>query len=144
LLTDGEIASAQSSAIVRFDKDGLMTIEEGRLTEIFQNNLRPGDVPVVANNEYFCEGPYKLNAAGRLSVELVCEVKSQQPGVEITIKPFKLEGFVSRTREYVNLTALEGNIQVVEVSVQGRVAQQRQRICTQSLSLGRLRQDGHR
>jgi hypothetical protein len=143
LLTEGEIVSAVSSGVIRFAENGTATIEEGRLSEVFHNNTQPGDLPVVAGNEYTCEGSYVLDVAGRLSMDLTCNVKSSNPGITITLKPFKLEGFASRARQNVELSAIAGNIQILEISAGGTVVQQRERICLQSLSASKLRNGGH-
>jgi hypothetical protein len=143
LLTDGEIVSAVSSGVIRFADNKTVTIEEGRLSEVFHSNVQPGDLPVIAGNEYTCEGSYELNAAGRLSVDLTCDVKASEPGVTITLKPFKLEGFASRVQQNVELSAIAGNIQTLQVSAGGTVVQQRERICLQSLSASKLKGSGH-
>lgn len=139
LMTDAEIVSAVSSGVVRFHRDGRMTIEDGLLTEIFNARVSSGDTPVVTGSKYTCDGSYEVNAKGHLSAELVCRVIAPQPGVEVTIQPFRLEGFVSKTAEHITLNAIDGNIQLVSVAVQGQVVQERERICLQNLSLARLR-----
>lgn len=138
LLTDGEINSAVSSGVMRFNKEGEVAIEEGRLTEVLNNKLQPADVPVVAGSEYTCKGSYELHTAGKLSMELACDVKSPRPGVAITIEAVKLEGFIGRRKQNINLSSIEGNIQTVNVSVGDRLVQQRERICIQSVVLSNL------
>jgi hypothetical protein len=138
LLTGGEINSAVSSGVMRFNKKGEVAIEEGRLTEVLNNKLQPADLPVVSGNEYTCKGSYELHTAGKLSMELACDVKSPRPGVAITIEPVKLEGFVGRRKQNINLSSIEGNIQTVNVSVGDRLVQQRERICIQSVVLSNL------
>jgi hypothetical protein len=143
LLTEGEIVSAVSSGVLRFAENGTATIEEGRLSEIFHNNTQPGDLPVVAGNEYTCAGSYVVDAAGRLLMDLTCDVKSSDPGITITLQPFKLEGFASHARQNVELSAIAGNIQTLQISAGGTVVQQRERICLQSLSASKLKDGGH-
>jgi hypothetical protein len=143
LLTEGEIVSAVSSGVLRFTQNSTVTIEEGRLSEVLHSNIQPGDLPVTAGNEYTCEGSYDLNAAGRLLMDLVCDVKSSQPGITITLQPFKLEGFASRNLQNVELSAIAGNIQTLQILANGTVVQQRERICLQSLSASKLRGGGH-
>jgi hypothetical protein len=138
LLIDGELVSAVSSGVLRFAPDGTATIEEGRLSEIFHRNIQSGDLPVIPGNEYTCAGSYELHAAGKLSMDVECNVKPPQPGVVVTLKPFHLEGFVSRAHQNVHLSAIEGNVQTVHVSVEGTIVQQRERICLQSISASKL------
>jgi len=124
---------------MRFGADGVVTLEEGLLSEIFQPRVQPGQVPVGARNAYRCAGPYTFLEQRRLSIDLTCDVLVPRPGVAIKITPFQLDGFVSRSRESINLAALEGNVQLLELSVNGQIAQTRERVCLQHLTLDRIR-----
>jgi hypothetical protein len=137
LLADAETVSAVSHGLMRFEASGATSIE-GVLTEIFHEKVKAGDSPVTAGHKYGCRGSYKLDDGGTLAVELACEVEPPKPDMTITLKPFHLTGYVGRNREDLNLTAAEGNVQTLEVAVGGRVVQQRERICNQSLSLTSL------
>jgi len=139
LLQPAEIVSATSTGIMRFADDGVVTLEQGVLSEIFQPRVQPGQVPVGARNAYRCAGPYTFADQRELSIDLTCDVLVPRPGVAIRITPFQLSGYVSRSRESINLAALEGNVQLLELSVDGQVVQTRERVCLQHLTLDRIR-----
>ena len=139
LLVESDAVSAVAKGVVRFSRYGTMTIEDGVLTEIFESQVEVGDIPVMANNRFSCEGPYELASGGKIEANLTCTVSTPNPGILVTIKPFLLSGFASRLGESIQLTSVAGNIQITEISLQGTVIQERQRACIQSLSMVKTR-----
>jgi hypothetical protein len=139
LLQEAEVISSESMGVLRLRRNGTATIEGGLLTEAQQNKLHVGDVPAMARIPYTCQGTYQRSGS-RLALELGCNPTPPQPAITITIGPFRLAGFVSADEESLNLAALEGNVQSVEVAVGGTVVQRRERICLQHLSFTRLRE----
>ena len=139
LFLDGESVSAIGSGIMRFKRDGTVKITDGRFTEILNDKINPGDVPVSALTEFSCAGNYLRLPDRKINVDLECTVKSPGPGVVVTIKPLNFEGYVGRARQTLQLSLIDGAIQTVAVSVNGQVVQQRERICVQDASLSRIR-----
>jgi hypothetical protein len=138
LLVNGEVAEAIGSGIMRFAKDGTVSVT-ARGTEVQENQISAGQIPVVPGTEYTCSGTYDLTSDNQLAVTLpACVVKSSSPSVTITVGPLEFEGYVGRNRGAGNLSMLKANIQTVAVSVAGNVVQKRERICIQSLSLNKL------
>jgi len=123
---------------MRFNHDGSVIITDGLLTEILNDKINPGDLPVNALAEFSCAGKYIRHPGRKIDIELECSVKSQSPGVTVSIKPFHFEGYVGRGLQTLQLSLIEGNVQTVLVSVGGQVVQQRERICVQSASLSRI------
>ena len=138
LLQPAEIVSATGTGVLRFSRDGRVSLEQGRLGELFHGRTQVGDVPLAAPSTYSCSGGYDLDADQRLTLDLACQVDAPRPGIEISVGPFILTGFASRERESLSLAALEGTLQTVEVSAGGQVVQRRERICLQQLTLVRL------
>ncbi len=139
LFLDGESVSATGSGMMRFDRDGTVKVTDGRFTEILNDKINPGDVPVSALTEFSCAGNYVRLPDRKINVDLECTVKPPGPGVVVTIKPLNFEGFVGRARQTLQLSLIDGAIQTVAVSVGGQVVQQRERICVQDASLSRIR-----
>jgi len=144
LVAPGEYVTAVSSGEAYFSRSGKVSIKSGVLSEIFPASINVGDLPVNPGNIYTCDGVYELNSEGSMKANLKCSIDVPQPGVKVTVSPFELEGFVSRWGQSIKLVSTSGNIQTVEVSVQDQLAQQRQRICLQDVSMLRLRHGYHR
>ena len=114
-----------------------MSISDGVLTETSTNRVSAGDTPVLANNHFTCAGPYSYED-GSIAVELSCNVLIPNAPITVTIEPFMLEGYVGWFGNSVKLVSVAGNIQKTQISSQGTVIEERQRICTQNISLERI------
>lgn len=141
LLVDAEVVSAVSNGLVHFQKGGKLVIRDAQLTEIFNDKTLAGNKAVGSRNKYSCAGDYQFTGKSKISAQLSCSVHIPVPGVAATIEPFLLEGYVSKSKEFVNLTALEGNVQKYQLSVGGQIVEERQRVCLQTLNMGKL--EGH-
>lgn len=139
LLLGGESVSAMGSGMMRFNRDGTVSITDGRFTEILNDKINPGDVPVNGVTEFSCEGDYLRLPDRKINIALECTVESRGPGVVVTIKPLNFEGYVGRAKQTLQLSLIDGAVQTVAVSVGGQVVQQRERICVQNASLSRIR-----
>ena len=138
LLVNGEVAEAVGSGVMQFAKDGTVTVTAGG-TEVQENQISAGQTPVVPGTEYTCSGTYAVEPTNEVTVTLPsCVVKTNSPGVTVTVGPLEFEGYVGKDRRSINLSLLKANIQTVAVSVAGNVVQKRERICIQSLSLDKL------
>jgi hypothetical protein len=138
LLVDGEVINAVGSGIMRFAKDGAVSIEDGVLTEILANQISAGQIPVAPRTEFTCSGSYIVQPTSRVAATLSCNALVDQPGVSVTLAPFEFEGFVGRGKRSISLSSVTGSTQTVSVSVARDVVEQRERICIQSLTLDKL------
>jgi hypothetical protein len=138
LLVDAEIISAVGTGIVHFSRDHSVTIDSAKLTEILNNQIAAGDVPVIAGSRFSCGGTYALTGSNAISLEVACSVE-RDPPVTVNIQPLQYEGFVSHDRRSMTLSLIDGSVQKVTVSVAGQPVQVRDRVCLQSVSLARLR-----
>lgn len=138
LLLQGESISALGSGMMQFSRDGTVRVTGGHFTEILNDKTNPGDVPVSALTEYGCEGNYQRLPERKIKIDFECTVKSQGPGVVVSIKPFNFEGYIGRNQQTMQLNLIDGAIQTIAVSINGQVVQQRERICVQNASLSRL------
>src|SRR5262245_40555605 len=64
LLVDAELVSAYGTGKLKFGRDGALTLEEGRLTEITANLLSAGAKPVSPGTSFNCTGAHSLPAPG--------------------------------------------------------------------------------
>ncbi|MGH8760648.1 MAG: hypothetical protein ACREVW_14240 [Burkholderiales bacterium] len=139
LLVDGEVAEAVGSGVMHFRKNGSVTVAAGG-TDVLENQISTGQMPVVPGTEYTCSGTYAV-APNKQQVTVtfpLCVVKTNSPGVTVTVGPLEFEGYVGTKRRAINLSMLNGNIQTVTIAVGGSVVEQRERICTQTLTLDKL------
>lgn len=111
-----------------------MFIKEGVLTEIYNTRTDIGEVPVVPNNPFECEGPFAIEKDGYITAELSCTVLTPNPSLHISIEPFLVEGRFNKRQNSLNLVSIEGNTQRTRVSVNGTLIQERERKCIQSIN----------
>jgi len=138
LLVDGELVSGFGTGKLRFAKDGVVTLEDGHLTEITANQLSAGSKPVSSGTRFNCKGNYSVQPGGKLSVSLSCDVVVPQPGPSVVLRPLKFEGFVGEDKRSINLSTVTPEVHTVTVSNAGVILQQRERICLQSMILDKL------
>jgi hypothetical protein len=129
LLVEGESLTAIGSGLLRFARDGSVTLLDGVQTEVSLDQVAAGNTPVTPPAKFSCAGNYSVWYR-KVSLSLSCEVPVQ-PGVKVTVGPQKFEGYFDRSRRSINLTNITGGIQTITVAVDGVPVQQRQRICTQ-------------
>lgn len=138
LLVDGEVAEAVGSGVMHFSRNGSVTVAAGG-TEVLENQISTGQTPVVPRTDYTCSGTYAVAPNSQVRVTFpLCVVKTNNPGVTVTVGPLEFEGYVGTKRRAINLSMLDGNIQTVAIAVGGNVVQQRERICIQNLTLDKL------
>jgi len=138
LLVDAELVSAFGTGKLRFAKDGVVTLEEGHLTEITANQLSAGSRPVSPGTLFNCTGSYSVQPGSRLGVSLSCNVVTSQPGPSVVLRPLNLEGFIGEDKRSLNLSTVKPEVHTVTVSNGGVVLLQRERICLQSMILDKL------
>jgi len=138
LLVNAEAISAIGAGIMRFAKDGGVTVEDAAVSEVQLNQIAAGQVPVAPKTEFDCTGSYVLQPQNKIAVTLSCNAHVSQPGVTVTVAPFEFVGFLNHRGRVTSLSSVEGNLQTVTVAAGGQPVQQRQRICAQSLVLDKL------
>ena len=138
LLVDAELVSGFGTGQLKFAKDGVVTLEDGHLTEITANLLSAGSKPVSDGTRFSCKGSYSAQPGSKLSVSLSCNVVVPQPGPTVTLQPLNFEGFVAEGGRSINLSTVKPEVHTVTVSNAGVVLQQRERICLQSMILDKL------
>jgi hypothetical protein len=137
LLLDGEAVNGVGSGIMRFARNGTVTMS-GVITEVSQSQLSPGKIPIAPRIEFSCDGAYALHPGDKVTGAFSCNIKNRAPGVTVTLAPLSFEGFIGAGRDAINLSFLGDEIQTVTVSVGGNPIQQRHRMCAQSVSLVKL------
>lgn len=138
LLVDGELVHAFGTGKLRFAKDGVVTLEEGQLTEITANLLSAGSKPVSAGTRFNCTGSYNVQPGSKLGVSLSCTVVTPQPGPTVALRPLNLEGFIGEDKRSLNLSTVKPEVHTVTVSNGGVTLLQRERICLHSMVLDKL------
>lgn len=138
LLVDAELVSGFGTGQLKFARDGVVTLEEGHLTEITANQLTAGSKPVSDGTRFGCKGTYSVQPSGKLGVSLSCNVVVPQPGPTVTLQPLNFEGFIAADKRSINLSTVKPEVHTVTVSNGGVVLQQRERICLQSMILDKL------
>jgi hypothetical protein len=138
LLVDGEVIDSAGLGVLRFLKDGQVTVEDGFLSELSTASVLAGQTPVSAGTQFVCTGSHAEAAGGKVTVSLSCTVLGTPPGQTVTLNPLNFAGFVGRDRESINLTSAQNELHTVTVSVGGTVVKQRERICLQSMKLDKL------
>jgi len=133
----GEFVSGFGAGILRFAKDGIVTLEDGLITEIAASQVSSAQTPVSPGTKFECVGRYQIQPSRKISLSMSCEVAVPQPGLRVVIEPVVFEGFVGSTRT-MNLNTTKRDIHTVTVWNGGTALQQRERICLQSLNLDRL------
>jgi hypothetical protein len=63
LLVDVELVSGFGTGQLKFAKDGVVTLEDGHLTEITANQLSAGSKPVSDGTRFSCTGSYSRAAS---------------------------------------------------------------------------------
>jgi hypothetical protein len=137
LQVDGETVSALGGGLLRFSRNGTVTLEEGRQTEISTGRVGAGTTPVAPPSQFTCSGTHRLEG-NKLVMSLACDVKQASPVVKVALGPLNLEGYLGLTPLAIDMVNAGGDIQTISVSVNGNVVQQRQRICNQAISLTRV------
>lgn len=138
LLVDAELVSGFGTGQLEFAKDGVVTLEDGHLTEITANLLAAGSKPVSDGTRFGCKGSYSVQPGGKVGVSLSCNVVVPQPGPTVTLQPLNFEGFIAGDKRSINLSTVKPEVHTVMVSNGGIVLQQRERICLQSMILDKL------
>jgi hypothetical protein len=138
LLLPGEVINSVGLGVMHFQYDGTVTVTDAAITELSVNQLAVGQLPVSPKTPFSCAGTYALQPANRVTVSLTCNALTGQPGVTVTLAPFEFEGFVGDDNRPISLSTVSGGTQTVTVAVGGTPVQQRERICLQSLTLGRI------
>jgi hypothetical protein len=138
LLVDAELVSGFGAGQLKFAKDGVVTLEDGHLTEITANQLSAGSKPVSDGTRFSCTGSYSVQPGSKVGVSLSCNVVVPQPGPKVTLEPLNFEGFIAADRGSINLSTVKPEVHTVTVSNGGVVLQQRERICLQSMVLDKL------
>jgi hypothetical protein len=138
LLVDAELVSAFGTGKLKFAKDGVVSLEDGQITEITANQLSAGSRPVSAGTRFNCTGSHGVPTPGKLGVSLSCTVVTPQPGPVVELKPLNLEGYLSEDRQSLSLTTVKPEVHTVTVSAGGAVLLRRERICLNSMVLDKL------
>ncbi len=137
LNVNGEFVSGFGSGVLRFERNGVATIENALITEISASQTSAGQSPVSPGTKFGCAGNYNVQPDGKLTVVLSCEATPPAPGLRVIIEPVEFEGFVGAGRS-INLGTFKRDLSEVTVYSGATAVQQRQRICLQSLNLDKL------
>jgi len=137
LMVDGETVSALGGGLLRFSRDGSVTLEEGKQTEISVGRVGAGTIPVAPPSLFTCSGTHRLEG-NKLLMSLACNVQQASPAVKVALGPLNLEGYLGFAPLSIDMTNSGADIQTISVSVNGNLVQQRQRICNQAISLTRV------
>jgi hypothetical protein len=138
LLVDGEVINSAGLGVLRFLRDGQVTVEDGFLSELTTSPVSAGQTPVSAGTRFICTGSHTQAAGGKVTVSLSCTVVGTPPGQTVTLNPLNFAGFVGQDRQSINLTSAQNEVHTVTISVGGTVVKQRERICLQSMKLDKL------
>lgn len=134
LLTDGESIQAAGTGLLRFFRDGRVTLTEGKLTEVSDGRVAAGAIPIAPPSEFTCDGTYQVQGK-KLSFGLSCDIKQASPVVTVKLTPLNFEGALGLNKLNIDVANVNRELQTVTVSVNGNPVQQRQRLCTQTASL---------
>ena len=138
LLVDGEVINSAGLGVLRFLRDGGVSVEDGFLTELSTAAVSAGQTPVSTGTKFVCTGSHGQAAGGKMTLSLSCTVVGTPPGQTVTLNPLNFEGFVGQDRQSITLTSAQNEVHSVTVSVGGTVVKQRERICLQSMKLDKL------
>jgi hypothetical protein len=138
LLVDGEVINSAGLGVLRFLREGQVTVEDGSLAELTTSAVLPGQTPVSTPTKFVCTGTHAQAGGGKLTVSLSCTVLGTPPGQTVTLNPLNFAGFVNRDRQSINLTSAQNEVHTVTISAGGTVVRQRERICLQSMKLDKL------
>jgi hypothetical protein len=138
LLVDGEVINASGLGVLRFERGGVVSVDNGVLTELLNDQTAAGQVPVSAGTKFSCKGTYSVAGGSKVAMSLQCAVTSAPPGLSIELGPFNYEGFVGHDRHSVVLSSVDASVHSVTVSAGGTPVQQRERICVQNMTLEKL------
>ncbi len=136
-LVDGEFSNGIGTGVMRFERGGIATIENGLITEISATLTSAGQTPASVGTRFGCVGTYTLSNDNKIAVSLSCETFPPPPGLRVITEPVEFEGFLSSTRT-INLGTYKSALQSITVYDGTTPVQQRQRICLQTLNLDRI------
>lgn len=138
LLVEGELVVGTGTGVLRFAKDGVVTLESGLLTEMSESLLAAGQTPVSPGSEFICDGTYASQPGGKVAVTLACEILTGQPGRRVTLGPLKFDGFVAEGKRSINLSTPRREVHTVTIADNGTAVLQRERSCLYTWTLDKV------